>query len=147
MKNIVFSTASLLGKASKLVVSLTGSTFSSIKDGYISGYTGINTVNDVNPAVEQPKEQTPTVSRTPVQQEFDFSDIRQRMGGFGPLFFIMFFIEEGMICPLCLRPKDNGTHLKSALDCLHPSFWEDQVEQSIICQECEAVATSCSDCD
>jgi len=76
MKNIVFSTASLLGKASKLVVSLTGSTFSSIKDGYISGYTGINTVNDVNPAVEQPKEQTPTVSRTPVQQEFDFSDIR-----------------------------------------------------------------------
>lgn len=75
MKNIVFTTASILGKASKLVVSLTGSTFTHIKDGYISGYTGINTVNNVNPAVEQPEKQT-NMNHTPVQKEFDFSDIR-----------------------------------------------------------------------
>tara|TARA_Y100001937_G_scaffold124057_1_gene188087 strand:+ start:2823 stop:3146 length:324 start_codon:yes stop_codon:yes gene_type:complete len=76
MKNIVFSTASLLGKASKLVVSITGSTFSHIKNGYVSGYTGQHLVNDVKPADEPQQAQTQVVNPTPVQKEFDFGDLR-----------------------------------------------------------------------
>lgn len=76
MKNIVFSTASLFGKASKLVVSITGSTFSSIKDGFVSGYSGQKLVNDVNPADESNTQEQTVTNPAPVQREFDFSDLR-----------------------------------------------------------------------
>ena len=67
--NIVKTTASIFGKATKLVVSLTGNSFNSMKVGFAEGYTGIN----VTPQVEAPVPPVaPTVQRQPVQQEFEF---------------------------------------------------------------------------
>ena len=68
--NIVKGTASLFGKATKLVVSLTGDTFNSMKAGFSEGYTGINTTPKVDAPVPPV---APTVQRQPVQQEFDFT--------------------------------------------------------------------------
>jgi len=68
--NIVKTTASIFGKATKLVVSLTGNSFNSMKAGFAEGYTGIN----ATPKVEAPVSPVaPTVQRQPVQQEFNFT--------------------------------------------------------------------------
>ena len=63
MRNNLFVAASLVGKASKFVVSLTSSAFKNIissmkvlKEGFKSGYTGKNVVNDENSAIKQPKQ-------------------------------------------------------------------------------------------
>ena len=68
--NIVKSTANIFGKATKLVVSLTGDTFNSMKAGFSEGYTGLNATPKVEVSVPPV---APTVQRQPVQQEFDFT--------------------------------------------------------------------------
>lgn len=67
MKNIIFSTFELCGKATKLIVSLTSSTTSNIVGGFKSGYTG--QPKQVERQVERP------VYKEPVQKEFDFDSV------------------------------------------------------------------------
>ena len=67
---IVKGTANIIGKSVKLVVAITGSTFSDIKNGFKQGYTGI-------PEVVEPKvvnEEQP-VAKAPRQTEFVFNHI------------------------------------------------------------------------
>jgi hypothetical protein len=63
--NILYGTASLFGKATKLIVSMTSGATSSVVSGFKQGYTGqpqqVAQVDNAKPV------------QTPVQKEFDFA--------------------------------------------------------------------------
>jgi len=65
--NILYGTASLFGKAAKLIVSMTSSSTSSVVNGFKQGYTG-QPQQVARPGIKPVYRQ-----ETPVQQEFDFA--------------------------------------------------------------------------
>ena len=65
--NILYGTASLFGKAAKLIVSMTSSSTSSVVNGFKQGYTG-QPQQVTRPGIKPVYRQA-----TPVQQEFDFA--------------------------------------------------------------------------
>jgi hypothetical protein len=72
---IVKGTASLFGKATKLIVSVTGGTYTQIVNGFVQGYTGIPDVPEtVETRVVNDAQPTQTYTR-PVQQEFVFNHV------------------------------------------------------------------------
>lgn len=65
--NILYGTASLFGKATKLIVSMTSGATSSVVSGFKQGYTG-QPQQVARPGIEPVYREQP-----PVQQEFDFA--------------------------------------------------------------------------
>ena len=69
---IVKGTASLFGKATKLIVSVTGGTYTQIVNGFVQGYTGVPEV--VETKVVNDPQPVKTYTR-PVQQEIVFNHV------------------------------------------------------------------------
>ena len=85
MRNNLFVAASLVGKVSKFVVSLTGSAFKNIissmkvlKEGFKSGYTGKNVINNENSAIKQPKQRRMSWAQSNESVALNFGNTKGR---------------------------------------------------------------------
>tara|TARA_B100001057_G_C22595355_1_gene850638 strand:- start:178 stop:840 length:663 start_codon:yes stop_codon:yes gene_type:complete len=85
MRNNLFVAASLVGKVSKFVVLLTGSTFKNIisfmkvlKEGFKSGYTGKNVINNENSGIKQPKQRMMSYAQSNESVILNFGNTKGR---------------------------------------------------------------------